>query len=605
MSDIKILSPGKTGYGVLIENDAGFISPRDNVNKQFVSEVKKLEVGEKLITDPLVVAVILQKWGVKNRNGRIYPEHILKRENEKYQELIRERRAIGECVPAGTEIFTKNGWVDIKDVSIGDDVYTLNLDTNQIEIQGVYDTIKKHYDDDLVHIYNKSSLDMKLTKNHKMVLWDRNNNPYEMTAIEFHDAMIKGDSKLSHSKINYGGNWDGFNDEYFILPNSNIKINIHDWAAFLGIFLAEGHTSGSKGGKINNKVVITQKKEITKKMVIDLLDRLPFDYHYYDDRQFVINCKELHDHLSPLGNSYDKYIPEYAKNWSKEVLNTLLTWMLVGDGVNRHNKKGVLMREYYTTSPKLAEDVFEVMLKLGSGAKIRTRVQKDRYIYDEINEEVEIDNGDGTVSLIKNKIKQPRLIKKENSKLLYIVVEKTTSSVILDKRFTNVELEKFNDNVYCVSVPNKTWLMRYNNQVAWTHNCEHPESSIIASDRVSHNILKTWWDGKTLMGEMEILMSPGYINFGIVSTKGDEVANLLRNNIMIGVSSRGVGSLREVNGDHIVQDDFEIICWDVVTGPSTPGSYIFRTHNEAKPFTESKEIQNNLLVDKINKFLID
>jgi hypothetical protein len=605
MSDIKILSPGKTGYGVLIENDAGFISPRDNVNKQFVSEVKKLEVGEKLITDPLVVAVILQKWGVKNRNGRIYPEHILKRENEKYQELIRERRAIGECVPAGTEIFTKNGWVDIKDVSIGDDVYTLNLDTNQIEIQGVYDTIKKHYDDDLVHIYNKNSLDMKLTKNHKMVLWDRNNNPYEMTAIEFHDAMIKGDSKLSHSKINYGGNWDGFNDEYFILPNSNIKINIHDWAAFLGIFLAEGHTSGSKGGKINNKVVITQKKEITKKMVIDLLDRLPFDYHYYDDRQFVINCKELHNHLALLGNSYDKYIPEYAKNWSKEVLNTLLTWMLVGDGVNRHNKKGILMREYYTTSPKLAEDVFEVMLKLGSGAKIRTRVQKDRYIYDEINDEVEIDNGDGTVSLIKNKIKQPRLIKKENSKLLYIVVEKTTSSVTLDKRFTNVELEKFNDNVYCVSVPNKTWLMRYNNQVAWTHNCEHPESSIIASDRVSHNILKTWWDGKTLMGEMEILMSPGYINFGIVSTKGDEVANLLRNNIMIGVSSRGVGSLREVNGDHIVQDDFEIICWDVVTGPSTPGSYIFRTHNDAKPFTESKEIQTNLLVDKINKFIID
>ena len=45
----------------------------------------------------------------------------------------------------------------------------------KIEIQKVYDTIKKHYDDDLVHIYNKGTLDMKLTKNHKMVLWDRNN----------------------------------------------------------------------------------------------------------------------------------------------------------------------------------------------------------------------------------------------------------------------------------------------------------------------------------------------------------------------------------------------------------------------------------------------
>jgi hypothetical protein len=88
---------------------------------------------------------------------------------------------------------------------------------------------------------------------------------------------------------------------------------------------------------------------------------------------------------------------------------------------------------------------------------------------------------------------------------------------------------------------------------------DHPDTSIIASDRISHNILETWWEGKTLMGKMEILMTPGYINYGIVSTKGDEVANLLRNNIMIGVSSRGLGSLREVSGDLIVQDDFEII----------------------------------------------
>ena len=78
-----------------------------------------------------------------------------------------------------------------------------------------------------------------------------------------------------------------------------------------------------------------------------------------------------------------------------------------------------------------------------------------------------------------------------------------------------------------------------------------------------------------LNGKMEILMTPGFINYGIVSTKGDEVANLLRNRIKIGVSSRGVGSLVEGrNGEQIVQDDFEIICWDVVTAPSTPGSWM-------------------------------
>jgi hypothetical protein len=134
---------------------------------------------------------------------------------------------------------------------------------------------------------------------------------------------------------------------------------------------------------------------------------------------------------------------------------------------------------------------------------------------------------------------------------------------------------------------------------------DHPDTSIIASDRISHNILETWWEGKTLMGKMEVLMSPGYINYGIVSTKGDEVANLLRNNIMIGVSSRGLGSLREVSGDLIVQDDFEIICWDVVTAPSTPGSWIFGEKSEARPFVESVEGKNNLLIDGLDKFLLD
>jgi hypothetical protein len=134
---------------------------------------------------------------------------------------------------------------------------------------------------------------------------------------------------------------------------------------------------------------------------------------------------------------------------------------------------------------------------------------------------------------------------------------------------------------------------------------DHPESSLIAGDRVSHNILQTWWEGKTLMGKMQILMSPGFTKYGIVSTKGDEVANLIRNGIMIGVSSRGVGSLKEVKGDNIVQDDFEIICWDVVTAPSTPGSWMFKEKEEAKPFMESVEKKTNILVDKINKFLLD
>ena len=104
---------------------------------------------------------------------------------------------------------------------------------------------------------------------------------------------------------------------------------------------------------------------------------------------------------------------------------------------------------------------------------------------------------------------------------------------------------------------------------------EHPESSIVAISRISHNVIDLWWEGNVLMGKLEIIMSPGFVNQGIISCEGDKVANYIRKGLKIGVSSRGVGSLEKENGRNVVQNDYEIICWDIVTSPSTPGSWIY------------------------------
>ena len=93
--DLKLLIAGETGTGYLIESDAGYISPVDPKNQPLIREFKKLEIGREN-PESLIVYVVLQKFGVKNRNGRIYPEQILKTQNEVYQQAIRERRAIGE-----------------------------------------------------------------------------------------------------------------------------------------------------------------------------------------------------------------------------------------------------------------------------------------------------------------------------------------------------------------------------------------------------------------------------------------------------------------------------------------------------------------------------
>ena len=117
----------------------------------------------------------------------------------------------------------------------------------------------------------------------------------------------------------------------------------------------------------------------------------------------------------------------------------------------------------------------------------------------------------------------------------------------------------------------------------------HPDATELDGDRISHKITRLWWEKKTLMGEMEIIMSPGFVKGGIISCVGDKVANYIRKGIMIGVSSRGIGTLKQINGENMVQDDFELICWDIVVTPSTPGSWMFMNIDDAAPFVESEK----------------
>ena len=117
----------------------------------------------------------------------------------------------------------------------------------------------------------------------------------------------------------------------------------------------------------------------------------------------------------------------------------------------------------------------------------------------------------------------------------------------------------------------------------------HPESSIIDADRVSHRVTETWWEGKTLMGKLELDTTPGYHKLGVISSVGDKVVNMIRKGWTVGISSRGVGSLKQEGGKNVVQSDFELICWDIVTSPSTPGSWISSDASDLKTYTESTE----------------
>lgn len=126
----------------------------------------------------------------------------------------------------------------------------------------------------------------------------------------------------------------------------------------------------------------------------------------------------------------------------------------------------------------------------------------------------------------------------------------------------------------------------------------HPESSLIDLDRVSHIITDVWWDGIILMGKLKLLTSPGFHERGIVSTKGDMAANYLRQGVTLGISSRGVGSLKKVGEQNEVQDDFELICFDLVSSPSTPGAYLFHSMDERKMFEENLEEEQKTNIER-------
>lgn len=126
----------------------------------------------------------------------------------------------------------------------------------------------------------------------------------------------------------------------------------------------------------------------------------------------------------------------------------------------------------------------------------------------------------------------------------------------------------------------------------------HPESSLIDLDRVSHAITEIWWEGPVLLGKIKLLTSPGFHERGIVSTKGDLAANYLRQGVTLGISSRGVGSLKKVGEINEVQDDFELICFDLVSSPSTPGAYLFRDGEDRMKFDENLEEEKKMNAER-------
>ncbi len=343
------------------------------------------------------------------------------------------------CYDDRTEVLTKDGWKLFRNVSKGDEFLTVNGE-GVIEYQRPERIVVQTNHRRLLMIQNQT-VDLAVTLNHNM---------YGVEANRYR----KGDRKYGFVQardlpyqfvVPRTAKWKGKNVKTFTLPSvrkyhregrdvkgrdsEDVVIDIDDWLRFLGFYVAEG--SCSRGYRVSIACVKNRKQ------VKRMLSKLPFrigeskqEYHIYS--------KQLHAYLSGLGKAHEKRVPEFVKQLSRKQIALFLEWYGLGDG-NMNNG----FRIFYTSSRRLADDVQELLLKIGRSGTVKVRNRSGRvWIKDHWA-----------------RINHPQ----------YEVMERVKKNVSwLDRR--DMEVVDYGGKVYCVTVPNHTLYVRRNGKPCFCGN---------------------------------------------------------------------------------------------------------------------------------------
>ena len=125
--------------------------------------------------------------------------------------------------------------------------------------------------------------------------------------------------------------------------------------------------------------------------------------------------------------------------------------------------------------------------------------------------------------------------------------------------------------------------------------CDHPDSSVVELKNASHIIREAYMDGDICYGTVELLDTPA----------GKILQSLVESGVTLGISSRGVGSTKSEGDYQVVQDDFQLICWDFVSEPSTPGAFMMREGKDISNKDLQRHFTKSDRVDRILNDIID
>jgi hypothetical protein len=161
-----------------------------------------------------------------------------------------------------------------------------------------------------------------------------------------------------------------------------------------------------------------------------------------------------------------------------------------------------------------------------------------------------------------------------------------SGGMILSGKLQEADCENGNKRVYPQAIleremKNYTKLVKERRALG---ELDHPDDSVINLKNASHMVTEVWWDGPNVMGKVQVLNTPS----------GKILQDLVNDGVKLGISSRGLGSVSENQGRTMVEDDFQLICFDFVSEPSTPNAFMIKEAKENRVFTKADRINRAL-----------
>jgi len=347
---------------------------------------------------------------------------------------VRNQVGRGTCHSDDTEVLTDNGWKLFEKLTDEDLLGTVNPNTFFLEFQKPSERQKISYKGELYTVRG-ASLDFSVTPDHRMFV--RKFNQKKRTLEEDYQFV---ETKEIGWYTGLLPTTQGFNGTRI---KKMFGIEGDDFMRFLGIFIADGWIYQRRDSQYGYKIGCCCFDERYYEEIYELLISIGFREQPARKGYFYFSCgKEMYDYLYHFAGqkALKKFVPDSIKNASQYQINLFLDWFAMGDGgVNKGQHR------YYTSSPRLAGDLQELLLKIGKRSSISIRDRKNYF---------SIING--------------RKIKQTAPSYTIGLWRKNTLSIIAKKQ---IEIEEYDGFVYCATVPNSILVTRRNGKILISGNC--------------------------------------------------------------------------------------------------------------------------------------